>query len=103
MDEESRSDADSTAETGLEVQDGEVVESMATEDNGSQATEDNGSQATEDNGSQATILESLTGLIRDNLAKEKKLKEEANKAKEMIDSVLTNDETYKQHDEAAKQ
>ena len=52
--------------------------------------------------SQATILQSLESLIRENLAKIDRLNEEASKHKEMIDSVLSNDETYKQHDEAAK-
>jgi len=52
--------------------------------------------------SSATVLESLESLIRENLARIDKLGQEANKHKEMIDSVLTNDETYRQHEEAAK-
>ena len=50
----------------------------------------------------AMVLESLESLIRENLLNIDKLGQELNKHKEMIDSVLANDETYKQHDEAAK-
>ncbi len=50
----------------------------------------------------AMVLDSLESLIRENLINIDKLSQELNKHKEMIDSVLENDETYKQHDEAAK-
>lgn len=50
----------------------------------------------------AMVLESLESLIRENLINIDKLGQEFSKHKEMIDSVLANDETYKQHDEAAK-
>ncbi len=53
--------------------------------------------------SSATVLENLESLIRENLSRIDKLQEEARQHKEMIDSVLLNDEVYKQHDEAAKQ
>ncbi len=57
-----------------------------------------------DNGaSQALILQNLESLIRENLATIDKLGSEANKNKEMIDSVLGNDEVYRNHDEAAKE
>lgn len=49
-----------------------------------------------------TILESLESLIRENLSRIDSLSEEANKHKEMIDSVLLNDEVYKEHEEQAK-
>lgn len=52
---------------------------------------------------QATVLESLEGLIKENLAKVDKLSQEAKQHKEMIDSALLNDEVYKQHEETAKQ
>ncbi len=52
--------------------------------------------------SSATVLESLESLIRENLAKIDRLNQEANQHREMVDSVLANDETYKQHEEAAK-
>lgn len=57
----------------------------------------------ENNQNQVTILQSLESLIKENLSKVGKLQEEANQSKEMIDSVLSNDEVYKQHEEAAKQ
>ncbi|HVZ12509.1 MAG TPA: hypothetical protein VG965_05755 [Patescibacteria group bacterium] len=53
--------------------------------------------------SSAMVLESLESLIRENLAKTDKLNIELNQQKEMLDSVLENDETYKLHSEAAKQ
>ncbi len=52
--------------------------------------------------SAVTILESLESMIRENLQKIQKLGEEANQHKEMVDSVLLNDEIYKTHEEAAK-
>ncbi len=52
--------------------------------------------------SEVMILESLESLIRENLARVDKLQIEANQQKEMIDSVLLNDEVYKQHEEAVK-
>ena len=70
-----------------EVQEGEIV---------SQETQPVTSDST------STVLESLESLIKENLARIDKLGEEARQQKEMIDSVLLNDETYKQHEEAAK-
>ncbi len=52
--------------------------------------------------SEVMILESLESLIRENLARVDKLQIEANQQKEMVDSVLLNDEVYKQHEEAVK-
>jgi len=49
------------------------------------------------------ILENLESMIRQNLVRIDKLNEEAKNLKEMVDSVLLNDETYQNHDEVAKQ
>lgn len=57
---------------------------------------------TAQNDQSATILESLESLIRENLAKISRLSDELSKQKEMLDSVLSNDETYKLHADAAK-
>ena len=70
-----------------EVQEGEIV------------SQDTQPQTTD---SGITVLESLESLIKENLARIDKLSEEARQQKEMIDSVLLNDETYKQHEETAK-
>lgn len=70
-----------------EIQDGEIVPSDLN---------------TPQNDQTATILESLESLIRENLSKVSKLQTELKQQKEMLDSVLENDETYKQHFEGAK-
>lgn len=91
---DSSDDGEQKTEDGKEiagdVQEGEVVESSI-----ETQTQQSSSQDT-------TILESLTSLIRENLAKVAKLQNELKQQKEMLDSVLANDETYKQHSEAAK-
>ena len=84
-----------------EVQEGEVVEEV-TEPTSEETTESTPTVTTSASDSEATILESLESLIRENLAKIDRLGEELGKQKEMVDSVLLNDEVYKQHDEAAK-
>lgn len=53
--------------------------------------------------SQAELVVSLTGLINSNLKEIDSLEEEMSKQKEMIDSVLANDATYKEHEEKAKE
>lgn len=53
--------------------------------------------------SNVTVIESLENLILENLDKIEDLSDEAKKHKEMIDSALLNDETYKRHDESAKE
>lgn len=58
---------------------------------------------TESANSDTFILENLESMIRENLARVDKLNEEAKKHKEMLDSVLLNDETYQNHEEAVKQ
>lgn len=78
-------DADSTL-----VQDGEIIEGAKETDSISTASD-------------TLILDNLESMIRENLAREDKINEEAKKYKEMIDSVLLNDETYQAHEEAAKQ
>lgn len=53
--------------------------------------------------SQAEIVVSLTNLINSNLKELDALEAEMSKHKEMIDSVLSNDATYKDHLEKAKE
>ncbi len=53
--------------------------------------------------SQAELVVSLTNLINANLAEIQNLEKEMSKHKEMVDSVLSNDETYIKHAEAAKE
>ncbi len=86
MDDDQKTD-DGEKNSDNEIQEGEVVSS------------DLPSTPTD---SSATVIESLESLIRENIAKIDTLTQESNKHKEMIDSVLGNDETYKQHEEAAK-
>ncbi len=86
-------DSDQKSDVGIqssdEVQEGEVVSSDV--------------QTTEGvSDSSATVLESLELMIREHLAKISRLTVELNQQKEMLESVLENDETYKQHAEAAK-
>lgn len=52
--------------------------------------------------SQTTILVNLEGLIKQNISSIGKLEEEAKKYKEMIDSILQNDEVYQTHEKQAK-
>ncbi|HVT01245.1 MAG TPA: hypothetical protein VHE53_03360 [Patescibacteria group bacterium] len=53
--------------------------------------------------SQLLVLESLESLIKENLDKIAKLQNGAGEHQEMINSVLGNDETYKQHEETVKE
>lgn len=53
--------------------------------------------------SQAELIVSLTNLINANLNEIQNLEREMSKHKEMVDSVLTNDETYIKHAEAARE
>lgn len=53
--------------------------------------------------SQAELVVSLTNLINSNLTEIANIEKEMAKHKEMIDNVLENDATYKQHAEAAKE
>lgn len=53
--------------------------------------------------SQAELVVSLTNLINTNLSEIDNIEKELSKHKEMIDSVLSNDETYIKHAEAAKE
>lgn len=83
---------DDSLQTTEEIQEGEIV----SESGSSEQT-----STTPSDGS-ALVLESLESLIRENLAKIANLQKEVNQTKEMVDSVLLNDEVYRQHDEAAK-
>ncbi len=76
------------------IQDGEVVDEA-----GNVASAD---LPAIDPNSSALVLESLQNLIKENLSKVDRLNEELSKHKEMLDSALNNDQTYKQHAEAAK-
>ncbi len=51
----------------------------------------------------AQTIISLTNLINSNLGEIENLRQEALKHKEMLDSVLANDATYKDHAEKAKE
>lgn len=51
----------------------------------------------------AEIMISLTGLINSNLKEIENIEQDLSKHKEMIDSVLENDQTYKEHAEKAKE
>ena len=53
--------------------------------------------------SQAELVVSLTNLINANLTEIDTLEKEMARQKEMVDSVLDNDQTYKQHAEASKE
>lgn len=52
---------------------------------------------------QAELVVSLTNLINSNLNEISSIEQEMSKTKEMVDSVLTNDETYVKHAENAKE
>lgn len=52
---------------------------------------------------QAELVVSLTNLINSNLSEIGNIEKEMGRHKEMIDSVLSNDETYLKHAEAAKE
>lgn len=56
-----------------------------------------------DNSSKAALVVSLTNLINSNLTEIDNLEKEYAKTKEMVDSVLENDQTYKDHAEKAKE
>lgn len=53
--------------------------------------------------SQAELVISLTNLINANLSEIDNIEKELARNKEMVDSVLENDSTFKQHAEAAKE
>lgn len=53
--------------------------------------------------SEAELIISLTNLINANLAEISNIEKELARHKEMVDSVLENDQTYKDHAEKAKE
>lgn len=73
-------------DTNNNIQEGEIVEATASSDN-----------------SEALILLNIEGLIKSNISKLDKLSDELKKQNEMIQSVLDNDPTYKEHSEKAKE
>ncbi|MEO6691161.1 MAG: hypothetical protein ABIO44_02365 [Saprospiraceae bacterium] len=62
-----------------------------------------GVSSTEEPQSQAELVISLTNLINANLVEIDSIEKELARHKEMIDSVLDNDSTYKKHAEDAKE
>ncbi len=75
-----------------------VIEGELTE-----TTETSVTTSTSEPQSQAELVVSLTNLINANLSEISNLEKEMAKQKEMIDSVLENDSTYKDHAEKAKE
>lgn len=68
-----------------------------------EVVEATGSVPATDGENAAQTIISLTNLINANLGEIDSLKEESMKHKEMLDSVLENDQTYKEHSEKAKE
>ncbi len=91
-------DDEEEIKTDDSIQEGEVI--MSDSEETSVASADLNPQSGGD--SSVMVLESLQSLIKENLTKVDKLNEELGKVKEMLDSALNNDETYKQHAETAK-
>jgi hypothetical protein len=60
------------------------------------------SQPTSDAGNAAQVLIDLENLIKNNISTLDSRKEELKKFREMMSSALTNDETYRLHEEEAK-
>ena len=60
-------------------------------------------EETPDPQSQTELVVSLTTLINANLSEIDNLGKEMSKHKEMVDSILSNDATYKEHAEKAKE
>lgn len=77
------------------VQEGDIIEEAQNDVAGADL-------AQIDPNSSALVLESLQSMIKEGLVKIDRLSEELSNQKEMLDSALNNDETYKQHAEAAK-
>lgn len=75
-----------TVDDNNNIQEGEIVETPVSSEN-----------------SEALILLNLEGLIKSNISKLDKLSDELKKQNEMIQSVLDNDPTYKEHSEKAKE
>lgn len=56
-----------------------------------------------ENNSAVAEMTSIEGMIRRNFAQIERLREQMKAQKEMVDSVLDNDPTYKEHEAAAKE
>lgn len=54
-------------------------------------------------GGQSEVLMNMEGLIRNHLIAIRKLQEDLNKNKEMLDDILANDPTYQEHLNAANE
>lgn len=54
-------------------------------------------------GNSSDIMLNMEGMIKNIIAQNDKLGEEAKKLKEMLDDIFGNDPTYQQHSEAAKE
>lgn len=59
--------------------------------------------ATESAGSDAVLLTRIEEMIKTHLSQIAALQEEITKYRDMINDVLANDETYQEHDKAAKE
>lgn len=84
----------------LNTQDETIVDGQLEEDNQSLTIENTESEKPL---TQAELVISLTNLINSNLSEIASLEKEMGRQKEMIDSVLENDATYKEHAQAAKE
>lgn len=60
-------------------------------------------ESTQEPQSQAELIVSLTNLINSNLSEISNLEKELARHKEMVDSVLASDQTYREHAEKAKE
>ena len=89
---------DDTANNDETVIEGQIEEVTSSTPDVEVSTEVN-----EEPQSAAELVVSLTNLINANLKEIKVIEEEMSKHKEMVDTVLDNDATYKQHAEAAKE
>ena len=54
-------------------------------------------------GNDAALLLKIEEMIKTHLTQMDELSEEATKYKDMLDSIFANDETFKKHEEAAKE
>ncbi len=60
-------------------------------------------QSSSVSGNDALLLVRIEEMIKTHMSQISELGEEATKYKDMLDDILTNDETYQEHDKAAKE
>jgi len=85
------------------VDETKIVEGQIEEEVVTPADNEVSVEVSEEPQSAAELVVSLTNLINANLKEIGNIEEEMSKHKEMVDTVLDNDATYKQHAEAAKE